>query len=157
MSALGTVVGLQRSGGGVPKLPVERAEIHLPGMVGDWQRDRRHHGGPERALCLYSAELIEALRLEGHPSAAGAMGENVTISGLDWSRLQPGARLTVGTVEMEITSFAAPCSTIAGAFIDGRFTRANEKVHPGWSRVYARIVCEGVIALGDSVAITRDS
>lgn len=152
--SVGRVVGLQRSGGGVPKLPVERADVHLSGMVGDWQRDRRHHGGPDRALCLYSAELIEALRAEGHPAAPGAMGENVTIADVDWSEMQPGVRLRIGTVEMEITSFASPCSTIAGAFVDGKFTRASEKVRAGWSRVYVRILREGTIVLGDRVDVS---
>ncbi|MDB4917323.1 MAG: domain containing protein [Gemmatimonadetes bacterium] len=151
--SVGRVVGLQRSGGGVPKLPIERAEVQLTGIVGDWQRDRRYHGGPDRALCLYSAELIGALRVEGHPVWPGAMGENVTIEGLDWAVMQPGARLRIGTVVLEITNFAPPCNTISGAFTDGRFKRASEKVHPGWSRVYARIIREGVIVLGDQAEL----
>lgn len=149
----GRVVGLQRSGGGVPKLPVDHVPVLLSGMEGDWQRDRRHHGGPDRALCLYSSDLIAVLAAEGHPIAAGTAGENVTIAGLDWRAMQPGVRLTIGTTLVEITDFAAPCRTIRESFLEERFTRISEKLYPGWSRVYARVLREGVVCIGDTAAL----
>ena len=57
------VVQLSRSRGGVPKLAVDEAIVTATGLEGDRQRDRRFHGGPERALCLYSDDLIEQLGL----------------------------------------------------------------------------------------------
>ena len=150
---LGRVAGLQRSGGGVPKLPIERTAVHLTGMEGDWQRNRKFHGGPDRALCLYSLELLDALVREGHPAGAGKMGENVTISGIDWRLMQPGRRVRIGRVLAELTAFAAPCRNIAGAFRQHDFTRVSEKLHPGWSRVYARVVRDGEIAVGDVVEL----
>lgn len=149
----GRVVGLQRSGGGVPKMGVERTRVLLTGMEGDWQRDRRHHGGPDRALCLYSMELIDALVAEGHPIAPGTVGENVTIEGVDWRDMRPGARVTIGTVEVELTDFAAPCRTIRESFAGERFKRISEKLYPGWSRVYARVTKEGEIEVGDAVRV----
>jgi len=149
----GRVTGLQRSSGGVPKLPVERALVRFGGMEGDWQRNRKYHGGPDRALCLYSQEHLEALAAEGHPVGPGALGENVTIGGLPWEQVMPGARLRLGLVDVEVTGFAAPCSKIAHCFADGTFTRIADKVNPGWSRVYVRIVGEGEIAVGDSVTL----
>ena len=152
--ASGRVAGLQRSGGGVPKLPVDRVQVNLAGIEGDWQRDRRHHGGPDRALCLYSVDLIERLLAEGHPIFPGAIGENVTVGGIDWRLMIAGVRLTVGPVAIELTEFAVPCSTIAAAFIDRRIARVGEKANPGWSRIYARVLRAGSIAVGDPVAIT---
>ena len=73
--------------GGVPKFPVESTRLLFSGVEGDRQNDLKHHGGPERAVCIYSLELIEALIHEGHPINEGAGGENLTISGLDWSML----------------------------------------------------------------------
>jgi MOSC domain-containing protein YiiM len=52
---------LNISNGGVPKRPVPAAELTHPGLAGDRQRDTRHHGDPDRALCLFSLEVIEAL------------------------------------------------------------------------------------------------
>lgn len=122
--------------------------VTVNGLEGDKQRFRRFHGGPTRALCLYSLELIDQLALEGHPIAPGLVGENVTISGLDWTVVQPGARMTLGPVEVEITSFTVPCKTIRHAFLDEDFTRVSQKLHPGWSRVYARVLREGELERG---------
>ena len=149
----GRVVGLQRSAGGVPKLPVTEAMVRAGGMEGDRQRDRRFHGGPLRALCLYSQERIEALAAEGHPMAPGVIGENVTILGLRWEDVTPGVRLTLGDAEVEVTSYTSPCKNISAGFLDGEFTRVGQKVHPGWSRVYVKILREGRITVGDTVVL----
>ena len=149
----GRVVGLQRSAGGVPKLPVAEAVVGSHGMEGDKQRKPFIHGGPTRALCLYSRERIDALAAEGHPIVPGAVGENVTIAGLAWEVVTPGTHLTLGAVEVEVTSYTAPCRTIARAFIGGEFARIAQKQHPGWSRVYVRIVRAGRIALDDVVLV----
>jgi MOSC domain-containing protein YiiM len=150
---VGRITGLQRSNGGVPKLPVESASVDEEGMEGDRQRNRRFHGGPERALCLYSQERIDALGAEGHPIVRGAVGENVTIAGLPWERVRPGARLILGEIEIEVTSYTSPCANIEGAFLDGRFARISQKVHPGWSRVYVRVRRGGALRVGDPVRL----
>ena len=147
----GRVVGLQRSNGGVPKLAVQSAIVRSSGMEGDRQRNRRFHGGPRRALCLYSLERIKALAGEGQPIAPGTVGENVTLAGLAWDMVRPGVLLTLGEVEVEVTSYTAPCKTISAAFLDGEFVRISQRVHPGWSRVYVRIVREGTVSVGDAV------
>jgi MOSC domain-containing protein YiiM len=153
MAQQGRVTGLQRSAGGVPKVPVDRAMVRSTGMDGDTQRDRRFHGGPDRALCLYSQERLDALVAEGHPVGPGVLGENVTIFGLAWDEVWPGTRLRIGAVEAEVTAFASPCRKIAGGFLDGAFTRVGQKMNPGWSRVYVRILSEGPIAVGDPVVL----
>jgi MOSC domain-containing protein YiiM len=155
-SVRGRVVGLFRSPGGVPKLPVEgdRVRVSVEGLEGDWQTDRKHHGGPERAVCLFSSERVEALRDEGHPIHPGALGENILIEGLDWTLVSAGATLALGeSVRVEITRDAAPCKTIGHCFVEGEFKRSSEKVHPGWSRMYAKVTREGVVAVGDEVIV----
>lgn len=152
----GRIVSLNRSDGGVPKLPVERALVGPNGMEGDRQRNLEFHGGPLRALCLFSLERIEALRAEGHPIEAGTTGENVTISGLDWERVVPGVRLGLGDgTEVEVTSYTVPCRNIRHSFTDGRFTRISQKLHPGYSRVYAKVLRGGELALGDPVRLVE--
>ena len=147
----GRIVSLNRSNGGVPKGPVTEVAVSPHGMDGDRQKHLNHHGGLERAICLYSFELIEALRAEGHPIVPGATGENVTIQHLDWRDVQPGARLQIGTVTLDVTAYAWPCKQIEHAFADRNSTRISEKVHPGWSRVYARVTGSGVLHVGDTV------
>lgn len=150
----GRVVRVNVSNGGVPKLAVERARVSRAGVEGDRQNDLEHHGGPERAVTVSALEIIESIRAEGHPIGPGTTGENLTVSGLDWSRVAPGARLVLeGGVELEVASYAAPCTTIAGSFIDGSSKRISEKIHPGESRVYCRVVAEGEVSRGEGVRL----
>jgi len=153
MSATGRVARLNMSAGGVPKRPIPRARVSAAGMEGDRQRHSTIHGGPDRALCLWSLELIEALRGEGHPVVPGSAGENVTVSGIDWAQVVPGARLCVGEALVEVTSYTDPCRTIRGSFAHGRIGRISQKSHPGWSRVYARVIEGGEVGVGDAVRV----
>jgi MOSC domain-containing protein YiiM len=124
--------------GGVPKHAIASTEITTKGVRGDKQRDRRFHGGPQRAVSLYSYERIQALQAEGHPIAPGSTGENLTIGGLDWAVLHVGDRLRIGELVVEITSYAAPCTNISGSFADGLSKRISQKLHPGWSNSQRR-------------------
>jgi MOSC domain-containing protein YiiM len=137
--------------GGVPKLPVASAFISVFGVEGDLQRDIMFHGGPFRAVSLFSSELIFALQAEGHPIAPGSTGENLTISGLDWPRLTPGDHLRVGEVVLELTDYAVPCVTIVDSFLHWNVGRIAHQLHPGWSRLYAAVLEEGTVRPGDPV------
>jgi MOSC domain-containing protein YiiM len=150
----GYIFQLNCSDGGVPKTAVNEAQLTPTGLTCDRQAHPKIHGGPQRALCLYSVERIKELQAEGHPIFPGSIGENVTISGLDWSTLKPGDRLALGEeVIIEITSYAGPCPTIAGSFTGGKFKRISEKKHPGESRLYARVIQTGLLAVGQTVRV----
>jgi MOSC domain-containing protein YiiM len=150
----GRVHQISVSDGGVPKLPVPEARVTVVGVSGDRQRSLKFHGGPDRAVCLYSLEIIEALQAEGHPVTSGCTGENLTLAGIPWADLQPGSRLSVGdAVQLEITSYTVPCQYNARWFVDGHFKRISQKLHPGWSRLYARVLAEGIVRVGDRVVV----
>ncbi|MGZ3600803.1 MAG: MOSC domain-containing protein [Ktedonobacterales bacterium] len=153
-SGEGHILQINVSRGGVPKHPVEQAVVTTEGIVGDYQRDRRSHGGPTRALCLFTIEEIQRLQAEGHPIVPGSAGENITLEGIDLSTLTPGTRLTLSDeVEIELTSYTAPCDNIAASFADGDFTRISHKLHPGESRIYARVLHGGTLTAGQTVRI----
>jgi MOSC domain-containing protein YiiM len=149
----GRLHAINISNGGVPKQPLEACAVSFAGLEGDWQTDREHHGGPDRAVSLYSLEVIEKLRAEGHPISPGSTGENLTVSGMDWTAIKPGDRLAVGAAELQVMSYAAPCNNINASFSDARSVRISQKVHPGWSRLYARVLKVGEVRVGDSVRV----
>jgi len=152
--SVGRVVQINISPGGVPKLPVASARVTREGLAGDGHRDMEHHGGPERAVCLYASEAIAALQSEGHAIAPGSIGENLTVQGLDWTAIAPGTILGVGQrVLLQITRYTSPCGNIRPAFLDGDYARVSQKRHPGWSRVYARVLGEGPLRPGDPVRV----
>jgi MOSC domain-containing protein YiiM len=153
----GAIAGLHTSRGGVPKHTVESARVTALGLEGDKQKHLKFHGGPQRAVCLFSRELMDALREEGHPIAPGTTGENVLISGLDWSDIRIGSRLQLGTnVQVEITDYTAPCQQIAASFTGGDFMRISQKKRAGWSRLYARVLAEGELRVGDEARLLEE-
>lgn len=148
------IFSLNRSDGGVPKLPIHEAAVTADGLAGDRQRNLKYHGGPQRALCLYALESILQLQAEGHPIFPGSVGENVTLAGLAWESLTLGSRLRLGPeVEIEITAYAVPCDTIQASFADRRSIHISQKLHPGSSRLYARVLREGTLRVGQPVEI----
>ncbi len=154
MTGQATITQINVSNGGAPKRPIGRAVIGTLGVEGDRQANTEHHGGPDRALCLFSLERIEALQTEGHPITPGGAGENITITGLDWDAVAPGTQLRLGdSVLIEVTGYTAPCYKIEANFSDGDFNRINQKTHPGWSRAYARVLEGGPLLPGDAVEL----
>ena len=150
----GRIVQLSASNGGVPKLPLAEATVDANGITVDRQADRRAHGGPRRALCLFALARIEALAAEGHPIAPGATGENVTTEGIDWDRVTPGARLRLGdAVLIEVTGYTEPCWKNARWFLEGDFSAMDQEIWPGFSRVYARVLEGGDLRPGDPVEL----
>lgn len=154
---MGRIRSLNVSGGGVPKRPVSEAYVTKNGLRGDVQGNLRCHGGPERAVSLFSFDVLERLREEGHPIAPGSTGENVTIAGVDWALVAPGARLEFeGGVVLEVASYCVPCGKIRASFSDGKIHRVNQEDHPGESRVYARVLAEGTVRTGSAVRLVRN-
>jgi MOSC domain-containing protein YiiM len=149
----GVVVGLHRSAGGVPKRPVPQVTIGRRGLDGDRQATRKHHGRPWQALCLWSIEVIDRLREEGHPIGPGCAGENITIQGIDWAALRVGTRLRIGPVLAEVSAHSTPCVKNARWFEGGDFHRIDHNAHPGWSRLYASVIDTGTVSDGDDVVV----
>jgi MOSC domain-containing protein YiiM len=154
MSGSARIVQISVSPGGAPKRPVPSARVTALGLQGDAQRDREHHGGPDRALCLFSRDRIRALRAEGHPITPGSIGENLTIEGIDWNTVMPRSYLLLGEdVIVQVTQYTAPCANITASFLDRDYSRVSAKRHPGDSRVYARVLREGALTNGDPVQL----
>ncbi|MBI1800706.1 MAG: MOSC domain-containing protein [Chloroflexi bacterium] len=151
---MGHIFQINASNGGVPKRAVREADVTALGLTGDAVEHPKIHGGPERALCLFALERIVALQAEGHPIFPGSVGENITVAGVDWARVVPGAQLRLGDrVLIEVTRYTTPCATIAGSFADGNSNRILQTEHEGWARVYARVLETGRIRVGERVRL----
>jgi MOSC domain-containing protein YiiM len=150
----GTVFQVNVSRGGVPKHAIASDFIGPLGLASDAQADRHAHGGPLKAVCLYAVERLADLAAEGHRVFPGALGENITVQGLDWDHVVPGARIRLGDeVLLEVTEYTAPCWKNAQWFSNADFTRIEHRANPGWARVYARVLATGYVATGDEVEL----
>ncbi len=151
---MGFVFQINISSGGVPKRAIPMVWVSQSGLEGDAHHDLRHHGGEERAVCLYSLEKILALQAEGHPIFPGSVGENLTLHDVPWELLKAGTILRFqGGVEIELTRPTTPCQTIAASFLNGEITRILHDRHPGWSRWYGRVLREGELRIGETLVI----
>ena len=135
----------------MPKLPVRRARVTRDGVDGDWQRNRKYHGGPNRAVCIFSEELYDWLRDKGIDLKNGSVGENFTTRGLDLNALNKGDRLRVGMCLIEITDVRVPCSNLKKWDVD-----LPELIvgHSGW---VAKVVEDGEVKPGDAIETVRQT
>src|SRR3954447_7087300 len=151
----GRVIQVNMSPGGVPKHAVAEARVGRLGLDGDGHDHDWVHGGPHRAVSLFAIEAIDRVHRDGHPGVVpGAAGENLTTEGIELARLPVGTRLGVGDdVVLEISGPANPCDVIKGAFTRGKSGRISILLHPDDSRMYARVVREGVVRPGDTIEV----
>ena len=144
----GTLLQLNVSPGGMPKLPVMFARVTANGVDGDKQRNRKYHGGPDRAVCLYSTELYDRLRSLGIDLQPGAVGENFTTTGIDLQRLGKGDRLRVGDeCVIEITNVRVPCAGLK------KWDADLPELIVGYSGWVAKVVADGTVRPGDRVDV----
>jgi len=139
----GTILAVCIGPGGIPKHAVPEARATASGLTGDKQRFRIH-GGPNRALCLFSTADYASLRRDGVACAdPGTFGENVLVEGLDFARLLPGEHLALGDeVEIELFDVREPCGTLKS--VDARFPN----LMLGRSGFVCRVLREGLLRPG---------
>src|SRR5579863_1691519 len=144
----GSVLQINVSKSGVPKLPIAEATITPQGIEGDLHAHPEIHGGPRQALLLITAEGIEELVRQGFALYPGALGENITTRGLDRRSVRVGQRYRIGEVVLEISKRRAPCNTlnvyghgIQTAIFDEQM-KAGDPGSPRWglSGFYASVV-----------------
>ena len=154
MIEMATIVSINVSElGGVPKLPVKTAVVRVEGVEGDLNRFRmeRKNGDPGRAVSIFSMERILQLQEEGHPIDIGTAGENFTIEGIDWPKMEVGMMIRFGSTLIRLSEPCAPCSKIGGSFMENEFSRIDQNKRRGWSRWSASVIEEGAVSVGDAV------
>ena len=142
---------------GLPKRAVPQLTITSDGVQGDFNRWRSEeaNGDPDQAVLLLSEEILVALRAEGWPVQAGELGENLTLADVPPDAFQPGARLRVGEVELEVSKPCDPCTVLytlpyVGTERGPAFLRTL-KGRRGW---FARVVQGGTLRPGMPVEVT---
>lgn len=110
-----------------------------------------------RQVHLMHAELIEELNTEGFAVAPGAMGENVTTSGVALLGLSAGTLLRLGgEAIVEITGLRNPCSQLNGLH-GGLMNRLIEKRADGSlirkAGIMGVVLRGGLVRAGDPIAI----
>ena len=160
----GTVVQVNISPGGIPKRAVPEAHLGLLGLKGDSVAHPAIHGGPQKAVLLLCSEALVELKSAGYDLYPGALGENLTIDGLDRTQFRPGQQYRVGDAIIEITKPRQPCKTISvyGAGIQKAVydekVKAGDPSSPRWGLAgfYASVVQPGSVSKGAPIALIAE-
>ena len=139
------------------KQPVsEPAFARVNRIDGDGQADLAVHGGPDKAICVYSFEHYSFWQeeLAIHPLPTGAFGENFTIAGLTEEQVCIGDVWQVGdTVIVQVSQPRQPCWKLARRW--QRKTLALEVQENGKTGWYFRVLKEGFVQAGMPLTLSE--
>lgn len=157
--SIGRIVPLGGRGvdSGIFKRPLAGAiAVSLTGLAGDEQGDRRHHGGPEKAVHHYPFDHYATWSAE-HPDLAlhlrqeGAFGENISTEGMTEADVCIGDVFALGMARVAVSQGRQPCWRLNERFGNASMARrVQESGRTGW---YYRVLEEGGVAAGDTIEL----
>jgi MOSC domain-containing protein YiiM len=157
----GTIVQVNISPGGLPKRAIGEGWITPLGIEGDLHAHPHVHGGPRKAILLIASEVVEALTARGYPLFPGAMGENLTMRGIDIRQIRVGDEFRAGGAVLEITQPRGPCtaldvygSSLRQEIYDGKVKQGDfTSAYWGMSGFYTSVVTPGPVRAGDAISL----
>jgi MOSC domain-containing protein YiiM len=117
------------------------------GLEGDDVANKKHHGGPDQAVLLYSENHYHPWKSEYKVDFPfGAFAENLTIDGMDETSVFIGDIYKVGVVKLQVTKPRIPCWKITRRWgIPNLTKRVTQTKRTGW---YCRVLQGGQIEAG---------
>ncbi len=138
---------------GICKGPVS-VSLHLGklGFDGDGVADTKNHGGPDKAVCVYSLDHYpywgELLGIKLPPAA---FGENLSVSNLKEEEVCIGDIFLLGAAAVQISQPRQPCRTLAARY--GRNDLVKLVVNSGFTGFYFRVLQEGIVEMGTPLVL----
>ena len=139
------IFGSQEILTGICKNPVSGPlRLGRLGFEGDGVGDTKHHGGRDKAVCLYSFDHYPYWKdVLGITLPVAAFGENLTISGITEKDVCIGDIFQIGSAVVQVTQPRQPCKTLAARY--GRTDMAKLVVDSGRTGFYCSVLGEGVV------------
>jgi MOSC domain-containing protein YiiM len=135
---------------GIYKSPVAgRISLSSVNLAGDGQADLTVHGGPDKAVCVYSMDHYPFWRreLEIAECGPGWFGENFSIEGQTETQVAIGDTFEIGTAVVQISQPRAPCWKLGRRW--NRPDMPKIVVHSGRTGWYLRVIETGHVESGD--------
>ncbi|SEM82569.1 MOSC domain-containing protein [Lihuaxuella thermophila] len=129
---------------GICKQAVDEVFLSREGFHGDGVANRAFHGGPERAVCVYSHEHYSYWEQEFQvrlPSAA--FGENLTVTRMLERDVCIGDIYQVGDAVVQVSQGRIPCDTISKR--NGIPTLLTRIIEEGYTGFFCRVLREGTV------------
>ncbi|SDN06079.1 MOSC domain-containing protein YiiM [Psychrobacillus sp. OK028] len=135
---------------GIFKSQVTEAYLTKDGFENDGVADLKHHGGLDRAVCIYSVEHYRSWSKEFHMNfPVSAIGENLLVENMLEENIHIGDRFSIGEAIIEVTQGRIPCNTInKRTGLKPLMKRMIETGHTGY---LCRVIKEGRITNTDRI------
>lgn len=128
---------------GTQKQPVPQATF-----VPDWGIEGDAHAGHwHRQVSFLSADKIEAFKSRGADVEYGAFGENLVVTGFDFSSLPVGTQFRCGTVLLEMTQIGKECHNHCAIY-----KAVGDCIMPR-EGVFAKVLEGGTISVGQEMEL----
>lgn len=140
---------------GIDKKPVS-GDVYLSriNLEGDAQADLRFHGGPDKAICVYSFDHFSFWEdILGIKLVYGAFGENLTVKGMTEEEVCIGDIFTIGDAILQITQPRQPCYKLSNKLGFPRLPKLVQ--HTGYTGFYCRVLKEGIINAEDDLKLAE--
>ena len=138
---------------GICKKPVIGPRtLSLSGFEGDGVGDRKHHGGSDKAVCVYSLDHYPYWEsVLGIPLPDAAFGENLSVTDMREEAVCIGDRYTIGTAEVQVSQPRQPCGTLAARY--HREDLLKLVADSGRTGFYFRVLKEGRVEAGNVIVL----
>ena len=144
---------------GIRKQAIELSvQVGPLGIAGDEQADLSVHGGLDKAVYLYPHEHYafwrdarERMLKQQSELLPGAMGENLTTTGLLETDLWVGDRLQIGEVILEVTEPRSPCYKFGAVM--GYAQALKHMLQSGYTGVYLKVIQTGELQAGENITL----
>ena len=140
----------------IAKKPVAgRLWMGPEGFAGDAQADRRVHGGPEKAVHHYPFDHYPAWRADlgglALLRAPGAVGENISVTGLSEDGVAVGDIFRLGGALVQVSQGRQPCWKLNRRLgVPDMARRVQDTGRTGW---YYRVLQPGQVAPSDDLEL----
>src|SRR5574341_567817 len=136
---------------GICKKPVSGSiPLGFLGFQGDGVADTKHHGGPDKAVCVYSIDHYPYWKqVLGTPLPPAPFGENLSVSNLNEDDICIGDIFQAGTALLQVSQPRQPCKTLLARY--GREDLIKLMVDTGYTGFYFRVLEEGVVEKGNAL------
>lgn len=115
-------------------------------LAGDQQADLKHHGGEDKALCVYPFDHYLFWEKElNRQLAPGAFGENLTVKGLTEDTVYIGDVFQWGEAQVQVCQPRIPCHKLAKKLKSKDIP--NKVIETGYTGYYMRVLKEGVVSV----------
>jgi len=135
------------------KQPSDRMhKLSFTGLDGDEQGDKVHHGGPDKAVCVYLERWYPYWKQQLERTLEyGAFGENITVS--EWSEddVCIGDKLQLGTALVQVSQPRQPCFKLG--IRNGLPALPELVIKQGNTGFYLRVLKEGEVRAGDELTL----